>query len=679
MSPLPLSNAEPPSRHWSALILPDLALMSSLFIGLWFVQSVNYLLFHTIVEFFSIALAVTAFCIVWNTQTTNQSPFLAYLGLSFPAAAIIDMLHALAFHGMNVFPDGPFDLPTQLWLCARVVQTLNFLGAVVLATRPVPTIAIVLSQIALVGAVLVAVFVVPVVPLCLVPGEGLTTFKVASEFAVSGAMLVVCAMLYARRRQFDPSVFALVFTGFLLLVPQEMAFTLYADPSGVMNALGHFIKILSCYLIYKAIIVTGLRRPMDLMFRRLRLTEDKLRGHLVDLEAAVAARTAALRDSEARLRALLECASDWFWETDQHGRFTRLSARVSETTGSDGSALLGRWMADLLDPGRGGEDFPALMAAMDIGEPFRRLSFPVATGERPGRWLLVSGVPIFDNEGRFLGYRGTASDTTEHHRSQDAARQKQTLAALGGLVGGLAHEVNNLLQPIVSLSDLARARAGDNAKLVTYLNVIHDSGMKARTIMHDVLAFARMEAASTQPGDVAEAVRSSLALAQPMAHPGVEIRHTIGPGLCPVGVTPTELSQLLLNLMRNAVDAMPAGGTLSIAADALSPPPPPPAGRREASAPMADAPLIVRLTVSDTGMGMDEATRGRVFEPFFTTKPVGRGTGLGLSVVYGIVQNAGGVVSIDSAIGRGTIVTIELPAATGISSEDQRHGEHSGG
>ncbi|WP_431861070.1 MASE3 domain-containing protein [Azospirillum sp.] len=667
---------------------PEFALIGGGTLVMFLTMRGNYLLFHTLAELFSIVVATATFVIAWNTRHANQSQFLSFVGLSFPSVAVLDLLHTLSYKGMGVFPGGDTNLPTQLWIAARFVQAASFLAAPLLlpSARVAPGLVLGLHA-ALVTLILALIFPLGAMPDCFVEGQGLTDFKIASEYAISGVVALACMALWTRRRHFEGGTFPLALAGFALLIVQEMTFTLYQDPHGLLNAFGHFIKIVSYYLLYRAIVVTALQNPYDTMFLRLCRSEQALRDHLGSAEAMIAARTAELRESEARWKALLDCSNDWFWATGTDGRFTEVSPRAREALGRPSFDLIGRVPADLLDPARPPDDFPVFQDALREHRPFRRLSFPVDTTVSTGCWLMFSGMPRFSPDGVFLGFRGTASDITERRRAAEAARQKQTMAALGGLVGGLAHEINNLLQPVISLSDLALNRAGEDARLRTYLTAVRDSGMKARIIMRDVLAFARTEVAVSPPASVGEAVRGAVELARPDLPPGIRVLVGIDDRLPAVTITATELSQILLNLIRNACDAMPTGGTLTLSACVVTLRDP------EASRLEIAEGDYVRLTVADTGTGMDEATRQRVFEPFFTTKPVGLGTGLGLSVVYGIVRNGGGVIAVDSAVGRGTAVMIDMPMAKPAggrapgnettsetkNEKEPAHGEHIGG
>ncbi len=664
-----------PSLSWRDGVAAGMAL-AAIFAALAVMAHASFLLFHSLAELFSIGVGVMLLAISWHTRHINQSPFLGVLGLSCAAPAAIDLLHTLTYPGMGVLPGLPVDEATRYWVVARFIQAASFLMAALSLPRggPPPPHRVLLLQAGLVG---LSVIVVTQgwMPVCFDPETGLTPFKIISEYVICVIAAAACAVLIRHRHHLDGSVFWLVLAGFAVLIPQELVFTLYTSPHSLTNAAGHFLKILSFSLIYRALVVTALRRPYEVMFLKLARSEQALTDHSARLEEMVASRTTALSASEKRWRALLECSNDWFWETDAGGTVTSLSGRAGGLLGEHPALWLGRRFDALPDAARGPEDYPLLDAAMAARAPFRELSFPLLAADLPGQWVSVSGLPRFDGAGRFLGYHGTVSDVTDRRRTTEAVRQKQTMAALGSLVGGLAHEINNLLQPIISFSELALARTDGDSRTQTFLAAIRDSGLNARAIMRDVLTFSRGEVTGSDPADMDQTVRSAVRLAQPSLPAGIRIETAVAPGLPPVVLTTTELTQVLLNLIQNGRDAMPEGGTLTIAARALT--------LDDGMAAHLDLRpgAYVRLTIADTGTGMDEATRVRVFEPFFTTKPMGQGTGLGLAVVHGIVRNRGGIITVDSAPERGTTMLIDLPAAAVPEDNDKdiANGKNSGG
>lgn len=640
--------------YWQEMVAVALVLSS-----LAVVLGYNPLLFNLSVEMIAVTVGFTTFAVAWNTRTVNQSSFLGFVGLSFPAVAVLDLLHAAAEPGMGVFRNASPDLSLHLDLAARFIQIGSVLAALAFGERKLRTGDVLLAQGAALTSALMVIFLFEAWPDSHTADGSPTLWNSVEDALLIGLSAVAFLALWLRRERFTRGVLLLAMAGVGLMIPHQLADAAGGDPYGPVGVISHYLKLLSFYCLYKAIIVTTLRNPYELVFYRMCRSEAALRDHLANLESIVTLKTAELRESEGRLRVLLECSSDWFWETDGEGSFTVLSSGVTEGTGRSASQLMGRKLGDLLDPARPPEDYAALLDAQNRCEPFRRLSLPLAVpaGEQP-RWISVSGVPRFDARGRFTGYRGTVADVTARRQAAEALQRKQTMAALGSLVGGLAHEVNNLLQPVVTLSELGLPLARDSERLKLYLKTIHDCSLGARAVLQDSLRFARVEVTPSPPADLKDAIEAAVVLIGPSLPAGIGLQIDLDPRLPTVTITQAEMTQVLLNLFKNSADAMPDGGILTVRAATVQ-------------IPMVDASrrgliegTYVRLTVTDSGVGMDEETRQRAFEPFFTTKPLGEGTGLGLAVVYGIVRNHGGDVTIRSLPAHGTSVEVELPVMT---------------
>jgi signal transduction histidine kinase/CheY-like chemotaxis protein len=241
----------------------------------------------------------------------------------------------------------------------------------------------------------------------------------------------------------------------------------------------------------------------------------------------------------------------------------------------------------------------------------------------------------------------------EKQRSDDAARRAQRLEAIGRLAGGIAHDFNNLLLVILSWADLMRddPRLGEAEGLAE----IRLAANQAAQLTRRLLTFAKQETTNPKPVDLHATVATFCTSLRRLLPADIRVEH-VGTATPPVLVDEAALGQVLLNLGINAGDAMPRGGTLTLCTAPVEPSDVP------ASAPDPGAPYVA-LMVSDTGTGMDEATRQRLFEPFFTTKEEGKGTGLGLATVYGIVRQARGWIQVDSAVGHGTTFTVAFPVA----------------
>jgi len=307
--------------------------------------------------------------------------------------------------------------------------------------------------------------------------------------------------------------------------------------------------------------------------------------------------------------------------------------------------------------------------------------------EVAGRTLEVRRFPMPDGGSAFTTTDVTVrrQDEVRRRTLEAQLRQSQKMEAIGTLAGGIAHDFNNILGAVLGYAEMAKDRSGEDTKLHGYLDRIHRAGNRAKALVGQILAFSRAGGGDARPIDLAEMVdeccqllRATLPTTIAILRPGeVLVPGRMGRyptdlrlqgGLAtsiPVVADPIQLEQLVMNLATNAAHAMPDGGRLTLALDMIV--------ARDIMV-FAKGTLgpgrYARLTVTDTGHGMDTATVDRIFDPFFTTKDVGEGTGLGLSIVHGIVTALRGAISVDSAPGRGTTVCIFLPLAEGVTEAD---------
>jgi diguanylate cyclase (GGDEF)-like protein len=239
----------------------------------------NYLLFHTLAELFSIVIGLTIFVLVWNSRSRLDNDYLVFLGIACLFVSGLDLLHALAYKGMGVFPGYDANLPTQLWIAARGLQSLSLLVAIAFLRRKLPA-PLALGALAILTVVVLGAIFSGVFPACFIEGTGLTPFKKISEYLISLILLATVAALLWNREAFDADVLRWLVLSVLLTVVAELAFTLYFDVYGVLNFAGHILKILAFYLVYKAILEVGIERPHRLLFRNLQQSEASLREAL---------------------------------------------------------------------------------------------------------------------------------------------------------------------------------------------------------------------------------------------------------------------------------------------------------------------------------------------------------------------------------------------------------------
>ena len=374
-----------------------------------------------------------------------------------------------------------------------------------------------------------------------------------------------------------------------------------------------------------------------------------------------------LHRSEARLRSILDIAQDAIISIDEGQRITLFNQGAERIFGYSAGEMLGQPLDRLL-PARLG-DAHARHVKTFAASP-ERARHMGARDEILGRRKDGTEFPAEASISKFLQagqpvFTVILRDITERKLLEDQFRQAQKLEAIGRLAGGVAHDFNNLLTAILGYSDLLLTQLNSSLPISADLRQIHGAATRGATLTRQLLALSRRQVLQLAPVDLNTVVQATDQLVRRIMGEDVRIDLRLGAGLLPIEADAMQLEQVLMNLLVNARDALPLGGTVTIETsevvfDAAS-------GDR----PGGGAPgRYVRLTVTDDGTGMSEETMQRVFEPFFTTKEAGKGTGLGLATVYGIVKQLGGSIRVSSELGCGTTFTMHFPciAATGASA-----------
>lgn len=244
--------------------------------GVYLTSFYSYTLFHGLAELFSVVVEAAVFVIAWNARRYFTNNYVLALGFALIFVALVELLHTLAYTGMDVFTSYSDDLPTQLWLVARVLETLALVAAPLLMNRRFHT-SWYLSGFGVLWAALLVLVFTRVFPTAYAPGTGLTTFKVVSEYVICGFLLVALGLLLWRRAHFDGPVIRRLSGAIVVTMVSELLFTLYTSPTGLPNLGGHLLKVVAFYLIYRAVVETALRQPYGLLFRELKESAEAMR------------------------------------------------------------------------------------------------------------------------------------------------------------------------------------------------------------------------------------------------------------------------------------------------------------------------------------------------------------------------------------------------------------------
>ncbi len=365
----------------------------------------------------------------------------------------------------------------------------------------------------------------------------------------------------------------------------------------------------------------------------------------------------ALRESEERFRSVFETSPVGIALVDTvTQRFLRANPAFLDIVGYTADELLERTVEDITHPGDWESERPRIDRALDDGLPFDPLEKRYIRKDGAVRWVRVTGgTMVLPEETNPVAVAGV-EDVTERRRAEEQFLQAQKMESVGRLAGGIAHDFNNLLTVIGGTSELALMDLKEGDRFHDDFLEIRRTADRASRLTRQLLAFSRKEIASPRVVGLNRLLMDMEAMLRRIVSEDIEIVFIPGQDLWQIKVDPGQMEQLLTNLVVNACDAMPEGGTLTIETQNVV------FDRDYTNAHLgAKEGEHVMMAVSDTGAGMDEETLGRIFEPFFTTKTRGRGTGLGLSTCYGIVKQNGGVIWAYSEPGEGSSFKIYLP------------------
>ena len=354
-----------------------------------------------------------------------------------------------------------------------------------------------------------------------------------------------------------------------------------------------------------------------------------------------------------RLRSIFDGMFDGVWLVAASGRTTYANGAMAGLLGSTPEEMRGRPITDFLDEALW-VDVKGFLARQrnQAGE---RIELRLRRADGSDLFGFVAGSPITTDEGVYVGAMLNVSDVTGK-RSMDAqVVQNQRLEAIGLFAGGIVHDFNNLLTSIQGFAELARASLPEGDPIREDLDQVLASAGRASAITRKLLAFTHRQILVPVDIDPAQVIADLVPMLKPLLGDDIDIAVQVEEEHGWIRVDPTQLEQVIVNLAVNAHDAMPTGGTLTISARDL----------RSIDPDRPDPDLsvgpFVRISVSDTGTGMDEETKARIFDPFYTTKSPGKGTGLGLSTVFGTVTQSGGQIQVETAPGKGSTFHIDLP------------------
>lgn len=302
---------------------PILVIFVFSLLGTYFLSIYSYLLFHSLTEIFSISIFFTVFILVWLSRRTIDNNFFVFWGISLFFVSILDILHLLTYRGMGVFPEVGANLATQLWIAARYLQSFSFLAAFFFLNRRLRPGKVFIAYSVVLTFILASIFYLKNFPVCYSESSGLTPFKIISEYIISLLFLLSIVFLLSKRKFFNRSVLMFLIAAIFITILAEQSFTHYLSVYGFFNMLGHFLKVIAAYLLYRAVIVTGIENPQDLFYRKL-------------------------KESEERFKAVAETASDAIVSAAIDGRIIFWNKGAEKMFGYDSQEMIGTFLTKIM-------------------------------------------------------------------------------------------------------------------------------------------------------------------------------------------------------------------------------------------------------------------------------------------------------------------------------------------
>jgi hypothetical protein len=616
-------------------------------VGLFFASRYNYLLSHVLAEGFSIAIAGAVFAFAWNTWKLTEHGYLQFLGIALLFVGGLDLLHTLAYKGMNIFPGYDANLPTQLWIAARYLQSLSFLVAPSFLQHKLRRNLWVGIYAALTAALTALIFA-RFFPDCYIEGQGLTPFKVGSEYLISLLLGGSIWRLYRQREALAPDVFTWMVVALALTIASELAFTLYVGVYELPNLIGHVFKIFAFYYIYHAVIEIGLRRPYTFLFH-------EMQAHNAQLTEEVAERKRvekALRKSEERLRTIINALPQFVAYTDKDLTYRFVNRTYQEKFGVEPGEVVGRKLPEVIGAEAFEEARPHVEQAL-LGKQVRyheRLDYAIG-GTRDVDGILV---PDVAESGEVHGYYAVLTDITPYMEMQEqleryADELKRSNEELEQFAHVLSHDLREPARMVKSYLKLLEDRCRD--QLDETADVFIDYAVDGATRMQEMIgALLSLSRVGTQgqepvPTDAEPVLRRTLkSLSMALEEAEAQVTHDPLPTLIADRV---QLGQVFQNLIANAIKFRREGVAPHVHVSA----------RREGEEWV--------LSVADNGIGIHPQQTQWLFQIFqrLHTDEEYPGLGIGLALCKRIVERHGGRIWVESVPGEGSTFLFTLPVA----------------
>jgi PAS domain S-box-containing protein len=581
----------------------------------------GYLLFHSIAEIYSIVVAGGIFFVGWNSRRYMENSFFLVLGVSSVFIAVIDLIHTLAYKGMNIFDPNVYDsnLPTSLWIAARYLQALSCLLASMLIKKTIKPIFLIISYLVITIILIVLIFV-KFFPVSY--DDGLTPFKIISEYIINLVLFICILVIYRNKHEFDKKVLILIVSSIIATIIAELSFTIYIDVYDLSNLVGHIFKIIAFYILYKAIIQTGIKEPFNLLFRKI-------------------------RRSELELKNIIEHSGAGITMLDENGQFLLINKKAAIELGGKPDDFIGKTLLEVLSKDVAEEYLRSNRDVIESGEGRayqRTFNFPSG---RKTFWVIEQ--PLKDIDEEISSILSVSTDITERIKAEERLSQ---------LVSTVSHELRTPITVLMMSIDYLKKHKEDIDKELE--QKLMDGIMRNIYLLHelaeDILLIMRIDEKRLQlkmkEYSPLQIIKNILYLLEPIGkEKNLSFEIDIDESLHLNG-DPKRIDQIFRIIIDNAIKYSLENSKIKIRVTDNY--------RGEYNLNKIQG---ILFEIRDYGRGIPETDIPHIFERFFRSSNVDEiaGTGLGLAIAKNLIEAHHGDIFLESELNKGTTFFVFLP------------------
>lgn len=616
----------------------NLVVMATLFFcAMSYLSYKNFLLFHGIIEIFCILVALMIFTIVNNTNNFSRDTATNILGISFGVVALIDGIHTLAYKGMGVFSNFGADLPTQMWVASRYINSISIFLALMLFGRAVKYRNIFIPYLIVTIVLFVDIFTVNLFPSCFIDGVGLTPFKIYSEYVISGIYIANMVVLYKKRSKINPVTFKYLQAYSLLSIAAELSFTFYIDVYGLSNIIGHNFKLFAFYCIYKAMVEVNIKAPYR-----------------------------ALQQSENRYR--------MFFETSPNGILLYCKDKILLSNScflnmcgcSSYSEVIGKSVLNFIHP----DDLEKVKGLNKILEVHKlvegyevkltKLDKSVVDAE-----LTVMPYEYEMDDCMFIMIKDITAQKQSEKLKEEVAQKTLFNNMQRDFFTNLSHELKTPINLIFGTVQLMESKVRNNITNIKELGfskhsqVLKQNCYRMLKLISNLIDITKIDTGylklNLKNSNIISVVEDiTLSTTEYIESKGISLIFDTDIEERIMAIDGTMIERIILNLLSNAIKFTDSGGEITVE--------------------VMDKETSVVISVKDTGVGIPKEKLEEIFSRFAQVeKTLSRnamGSGIGLSLVYSLVKMHGGIIFAVSEPGKGTEFVIELPVKI-VSEEEE--------